>query len=266
MRLTGGGEPESVRSVEVTHEVLGLLGASAAIGRSFGPADDVPGAAPMAMICHAYRQRRFGGATSVGQTLAVDGIAREIIGVLPESFRFFDYPADIYLPMQLVRAGAGFPQGDGRGLARLKPGVALEQANADVQRMLPLVKPEFGDSETLFGRLRLSADVRPLKEMGVGDLGRTVWLLRGTIGLLLLIACANVANLVLVRAQSRRLELSVRAAFGARWPDVLRVVLAEHAILGLAGGAAGVGVAHVGLPCLSRLTALRPEPSPTCPE
>ena len=251
--VTGGGEPESVRSVEVTHEVLAMLGATPALGRSFRPADDEPGAAPTAVISHAYWQRRFGGATPIGQTLVVDGVAREIVGVLPESFGFFDYPADIFLPMPLVRAEAGFPQGDGRGLARLKPGVTLAQANADVQRMLPLVNAEFGRPGPVFERLRIGPDLRPLRQMVVGDLGRTLWLLMGTIGLLLLIACANVANLVLVRAQSRRLELSVRSALGARWSDIVRVVLAENAILGLAGAALGIAVAHVTLPYLLAL-------------
>ncbi len=251
--VTGGGEPESVRSVEVTHEVLGMLGATPVLGRSFRQDDDVPGAAPTAVISHAYWQRRFAGATPVGQTLVVDGIAREIVGVLPESFAFFDYPADIFLPMQLDRAEARFPQGDGRGLARLKPGVALGQANADVQRMLPLLNAEFGSPGPAFERMRIGPDLRPLKAMVVGDLGRTLWLLMGTIGLLLLIACANVANLVLVRAQSRRLELSVRSALGARWSDIVRVVLAENAILGLAGGAAGIAVAYVSLPYLLAL-------------
>ena len=125
--VTGAGEPESVRSVEVTHEVLGMLGATPARGRSFRSSDDVPGATPTAVISHAYWQRRFEGADPIGRTLVVDGVARELVGVLPDSFRFFDYPADIFYPMQLVRSEAGFPQGDGRGLARLKPGITLSR-------------------------------------------------------------------------------------------------------------------------------------------
>jgi putative ABC transport system permease protein len=251
--VTGVGEPESVRSVEVTHEVLGILGATPALGRSFRSSDDVSGAAPTAVISHAYWQRRFRGADPIGRTLVVDGVAREIIGVLPDWFRFFDYPADIFYPMQLVRSEAGFPQGDGRGLARLKPGVTLEQANADVRRMIPLINEEFGRPGPAFDRMRFGPNLRPLKEMVVGNLGDTLWLLMGTIGLLLLIACANVANLVLVRTQSRRSELSVRTALGARWADIARVVLAENAILGLAGGAVGVALAHFSLPYLLAL-------------
>ena len=251
--VTGVGEPESVRSVEMTHEVLGILGATPAMGRSFRSSDDVPGAAPTAVISYSYWQRRFGGADPVGQTLVVDSVAREVIGVLPDSFRFFDYPADIFYPMQLVRSESGFPQGDGRGLARLKPGVTLEQANADVTRMIPLINAEFGRPGPAFDRMRFGPNLRPLKEIVIGDLGDTLWLLMGTIGLLLLIACANVANLVLVRTQSRRPELSVRTALGARWADIARVVLAENAILGLAGGAVGVVLAYFTLPYLLTL-------------
>jgi putative ABC transport system permease protein len=251
--VTGVGEPESVRSVEMTHEVLGILGATPALGRSFRSSDDVPGAAPTVVISHAYWQRRFGGASPIGRTFVVDGVAREIIGVLSDSFRFFDYPADIFYPMQLVRSEAGFPQGDGRGLARLKPGVTLEQANADVRRMIPLINTEFGRPGPAFDRMQFGPNLRPLKEMVVGNLGDTMWLLMGTIGLLLLIACANVANLVLVRTQSRRAELSVRTALGARWSDIARVVLAENAILGLAGGVVGVAVAYFSLPYLLTL-------------
>jgi putative ABC transport system permease protein len=251
--VTDSGEPESVRSVEVTHEVLGMLGATPALGRTFSSSDDVPGAASTAVISHTYWQRRFGGANPIGRTLVVDGVAREIIGVLPDWFRFFDYPADMFYPMQLVRSEAGFPQGDGRGLARLKPGITLEQANADVRRMIPLINAEFGRPGPAFDRMQFRPNLRPLKEMVVGNLGETLWLLMGTIGLLLLIACANVANLVLVRTQSRGPELSLRIALGARWSDVARVVFAENAILGLAGGVVGVALAYFSLPYLLTL-------------
>src|ERR687891_1876303 len=245
--VTGIGEPESVRSVEVTHDVLGILGATLSLGRSFRSSDDAPGAAPTAVISYAYWQRRFGGANPIGRTLVVDGIAREIIGVLPQSFNFFDYPADIFYPMQLVRSESGFPQGDGRGVARLKPGVTLEQANADVRRMIPLINAEFGRPGPAFDRMRFGPNLRPLKEMVIGDLGDTLWLLMGTIGLLLLIASANVANLVLVRTQARRPQLAIRAALGAGWAAIARVVVTESAILGLAGGAVGVALTHFSL-------------------
>jgi predicted permease len=119
--------------------------------------------------------------------------------------------------------------------------------------MIPLIAAEFGRPGPAFDRMRFGPNLRPLKDMVVGTLGDTLWLLMGTIALLLLIACANVANLVLVRTQSRAPELSVRSALGARWTDIARVVLAENAILGLAGGALGVALAHFSLPHLLAL-------------
>src|SRR5688572_22188395 len=253
--VTGIGEPESVRSVEVTHEVLPLLGARPHLGRSFDRHDDVPGSAPTAMISYTYWQRRFGGVNPIGRTLVVNGMPRQVIGVLPEWFRFFDYPAEIFYPSQLVRSDAGFPQGDGRGVARLKPGISLAEANADVARMIPLINEEFGNPGPAFDRLRFGPQLQWLKEMVVGDLGETLWLLMGTIGLLLLIACANVANFVLVRTQSRQPELVLRSALGAGWGAIARVVFTESALLGLAGGVAGIAVAYVSLPLLLSLGA-----------
>ena len=252
--VTGSGEPESVRSVEVTHEVLAILGAKPILGRGFNQTDDLPGSAPTAIISHAYAQRHFNGQNPLERTLVVDGIPRQVIGVLPEWFRFFDYPADILYPLQPVRTGAGFPNGDGRGIARLKPGITLSEANADAARIMPFIAEEFG-SPGVLERTRFGPNLRWLKDTVVGDLGDTLWILLGTIGLLFLIACANVANLVMVRTQARRPELSVRTALGASWAAIARVVLAENAIVGLAGGAAGVAVAHFGLPLLVSLGA-----------
>src|SRR5207247_2145457 len=136
--VTGSGEPEAVQSLEVTHEVLTILGADPILGRDFSEADDLPGSTPTAIISYGYWRRRFGGAAPLGQTLVVDGIPRQVIGVLAQSFRFFDYPADIFYPLQPVRSAAVFPSFDGRGIARLKEGVTLREANADVARMIPL--------------------------------------------------------------------------------------------------------------------------------
>ena len=130
--VTGSGEPASIRSVEVTHEVLGILGAYPIVGRGFTQADDLQNSTPTAIISYGYWQRHFAGAYLSEQTLVVDGIQRQVIGVLPQWFRFFDCPADIFYPRQPVRAGAPFPAGDGRGIARLKAGVTLREANADV--------------------------------------------------------------------------------------------------------------------------------------
>ena len=250
--VSGDGEPESVTSLEMTHEVLQILGATPEAGRAFDADDDRPGAAPTVVISHGYWQRRFGGTPAIGRTLMVEGVAREIIGVLPQGFRFFDYDADVFYPLQHVRAEAQHPSGDGRAIARLKKGVTLEAANADVARMQPLLMQEFNPG--FKGPLpRIRPALRLLKDKVVGDLGQTLWLLMGTMSLLLLMACANVANLMLVRTQSRRSELAVRSALGAGRAAIARVVLSEAAVVGLVGGLAGVVLAYVGLPFLLSL-------------
>ena len=260
--VTGSGEPESVTSLEVTREILPILGAMPIMGRTFGEADDQPGSAPTALISYGYWQRRFRGRDPVGQALIVDGVARQIVGVLPQSFRFFDYSADIFYPLQLSRADAMFPSFDGKAIARLKSGVTLAQANADAANLIPILSKEFAPRgadlallSAQLGRLKFAPRFRWLKDAVVGDLRETLWVLMGTVGLLLLIACANVANLVLVRTHSRQPELVLRAALGAGWAGLARVVLTESAILGLLGGAAGVAVAYLSLPLLLLLGA-----------
>jgi putative ABC transport system permease protein len=251
--VLGPGEPETVRSVEVTHEIPMMLGAQPVAGRSFTPADDLPGSAPTAMISYAYWQRRFGGGDAVGQTMTVDGVPREVIGVLPQRFQFFDYPADLFYPLQPLRATATFPSGDGRGFARLRKGVTLEQANADVARIIPILDAEYpgGDAQNA----QFAPKLTWLKDRVVGDLADTLWVLMGTIALLLSMACANVANLVLVRTHARTPEFAVRSALGAGWTAIARVIWTESALLAVAGGIAGLALAYVGLPFLLALAA-----------
>ena len=205
------------------------------------------------MISHRYWQRKLGGADPLGRTLVVDGVPRQIIGVLAPSFRFFRYPADIYYPLQPVRAEARFPSFDGRAIARLKKGVTLEEANADVTRMIPILRAQYGPGA--WENTRFGPNLQYLKDSVVGNLGETLWLMMGTIALLLLIACANVANLVLVRTQAQRPQLAIRAALGAGWGAIARVVFSESVILGFAGGVAGLAVAYFSLPLLVALGA-----------
>ncbi len=251
--VSGSGEPEAVESLEVTHEVLALLGGEPILGRRFTAEDDRPGSLPTAVISHRYWQRKLGGADPLGRTLVVDGVPRQIIGVLAPSFRFFRYPADIYYPLQPVRAAARFPSFDGRAIARLKKGVTLEEANADVTRMIPILRAQYGPGA--WENTRFGPNLQYLKDSVVGNLDETLWLMMGTIALLLLIACANVANLVLVRTQAQRPQLAIRAALGAGWGAIARVVFSESVILGLAGGAAGLAVAYFSLPLLVSLGA-----------
>lgn len=250
--VSGDGEPESVASLEVTHEVLPMLVASVGAGRFFTARDDRPGAPPTAIVSHAFARQRFGDAPAVGRTLVVDGTAREVVGVLPAGFRFFEYDAHVYYPLQHVRADASFPSGDGRALARLKPETSIAQANADLLRVVPLLWQEFGAAAQA-PTLEVRPALRTLKDRIVGDLGETLWIVMGTIALLLLIACANVANLMLVRTQARLPELVVRSALGASRAAIARVVVAEAALLGVLGGLVGVALAYLCLPTIVHL-------------
>ena len=243
--VTGSRSPEAVRSVEVTHELLPILGGDPILGRGFDAADDLPGSAATAVISHGFWQRWFDGADPLGQALVVDGTPREVIGVLPRSFRFFDYPAEIFYPLQPVRADARFPASDGRGIARLKPGVGLAEASADVARMIAILDEEYPGGSA--AALQFGPKLRWLRESVVGDLRDTLWVLLGTVGLLLAIACANVANLALVRAAARRPELAIRAALGGGWGSIARLAVTESALVALAGGTGGLVFAYAGL-------------------
>jgi putative ABC transport system permease protein len=184
-----------------------------------------------------YWQRRFGGAENiVGQTLAIDGRQGAVIGVLPASFTFLRTRPEIVLPMPLDASAPRNISFGFHALARLKPNVTLAQANADVARLISLLPPAFA-------RLELRPDVRPLAVDVVGNVGEILWILMAAVGVVLLIACGNVANLFLVRAEGRQQELAMRAALGASRGRIRRALLAESVVLALAGGVVGVALA-----------------------
>ncbi len=247
--ITGAGEPEQVPAVAVSYGTLNALGVQPAMGRWFSQADDTPGARDTVILTYGYWQRRFGGNPSVvGQSLIANSKPRTIIGVMPQSFRFLNSQADVIFPEQFDRNKVFLGNFSYQGIARLKPGVTLQQANADVARMIPIWlnawPPAPGFSRALFENARFAPKVQPLKEDVVGDIGTTLWVLMGTIGLVLLIACANVANLLLVRAESRQQELAIRAALGAGWRRIAGEMLLESLTLGVLGGALGLALAY----------------------
>jgi putative ABC transport system permease protein len=230
--ITGRGEPERVEALAVTDATLPLLRVQPALGRVFGKEDDAPGRPLRVILAHGYWQRRFGGARDVlGRSIQVDGEVGEIIGVLPASFRFLRSHPDVLVPMRLERVD--FVMFDFQALARLKPGVTLSQANADIARMIPFLKSGHV-------QLKLRPNVRPLAEDVTGDIGRVLWTLLAAVGVVLLIACANVANLFLVRAEARQQELAMRAALGASRGRIARELLTETVLLGLSAGALGL--------------------------
>jgi putative ABC transport system permease protein len=239
--ITGGGTPERVQGLLVSASTLPLLRVQPILGRAFSAEDDTPGAPRRVILTHGYWQRRFGGDENVvGQQLVIDGRPADVIGVLPASFRFLRTRPAIVLPMPLdVNAPRGISFGF-QALARMKPGVTLAQANADVARMISLLPPTFA-------RLELRPNVRPLATEVIRNVGRILWILMAAVGVVLLIACGNVANLFLVRAEGRHQELAVRAALGASRGRIARALLSESVVLALAGGLLGVSLAQAAI-------------------
>jgi len=248
--VTGMAEPEQVSALLVTDGTLPLLGIQPALGRGFTKQDDSPGTAETVLLTYGYWRRKFGGdASVVGRTLVVDDKGRQIIGVLPQNFHFLDWEDQaLVLPFRFDRSKTHLGNFSYEGIARLKPGVTLAQLNADIARMLPIVMRSFpappGFSIKLFEDARIGPDARPLKQGVVGDVGNALWVLMGSIGMVLLIACANVANLLLVRVEGRRQELALRAALGAGWGRIAGELMLESLTLATLGGALGLGLAY----------------------
>ena len=256
--VTGLAQPEHVAGLDVTDGLLPILGVTPMLGRSFTRADDSPGSPETAILTCGYWTRKFGRDRSViGKTISVDGKLRHIIGVLPQDFRFGGPDLALLLPLQFDRTKTTLGQYSFHSVARLKPGVTLEQANADVARMVPVVERSFppppGYSLKLFEDGRVGPKLRTLKEGVVGDVGKVLWVLMGGIGLVLLIACANVANLLLVRAEGRQQELAIRSALGASRGRLAAEMLFESLILALAGSVLGLGLAYAALRVLVAL-------------
>jgi putative ABC transport system permease protein len=247
--VTGIAVPEQVQRLLVTEGTLNALGVQPILGRWFTAKDDSPGTPDTAILTHGYWQRRFGGSPSaIGQRILVDGEPKEIIGVMPQNFRFLDEKPDLIGPFRYDRNKVFLGNFSFQGIARLKPGVTLAQANADVARMIPMANTKFppppGFSAKLFEEAHIQPSLRPLMQDVVGDLEKVLWVLMGSIGVVLLIACANVANLLLVRAEGRQHELAIRAALGAGGAQIAQEFLMESLFLGVLGGAAGLGLAY----------------------
>jgi predicted permease len=248
--ITGREEPERVRALGVTHDVLSVLGVTPLLGRSFTRADDAPESPATVMLTYGYWRDKFGGDRSaIDRTIAVNGKPHTIIGVLPQQFRFVDgTPAAVLLPMQFDRAGMYLGNYIYKMIARLKPGVTLAQANADVARMISIVFRSFGVppgySVKVLEDRRLAPNLRPLKDEVVGDVDKVLWVLMAGIGLVLVVACANLVHLVLVRANHRQQELAIRAALGATRRRVAAELFVESLILAVLGGLLGLAVAY----------------------
>ncbi|HWF08306.1 MAG TPA: ABC transporter permease [Bryobacteraceae bacterium] len=254
--VTGLGEPEQLRALNVTHGVLNAAGVPPLIGRWISREDDTPGSPEVAVLSYGYWQRRFGGDPKVlGRSLTVDDEPRQIVGVMPQSFDFMDENAEIILPLRFERAKLYLGQFAYLGIARLKPGVSIEQANAELAQLYrvwieswPSILPG-----SLWKSGRVKAAVSPLSRVVLGDIAGALWTVMGAVGLVLLIACANVANLLLVRAEARQRDWGVRIALGAGKARILCDALAESILLAVAGGVLGLALAYAGVALLRHL-------------
>jgi predicted permease len=243
--LSSPGNPEHLEGREISSGFLSSLGVQLALGREFSAEEDRNGGAPVAIISNGLWRDRFGGsATALGKSIVLNGVETTVVGVLQPGFRFGTDYADVYIPMgqrKLVDANDRTAH-DVMCIARLKPGVSLSQADAQmnaIQENIDRLNPETEQG--------LGIKILPAKEPLVGDVRGTLLLLLGAVGVVLLIACANVANLLLARSAERAREFSIRAALGAGRGRIVRQLITESVLLSVLGGVLGLAAAKWGL-------------------
>ncbi len=248
--ITGDGPPERIGAARVTASLLAVLGVEPQLGRPFGVDDDLPGAPPVVLLSHGLWTRSYGADPDIiGTTITLDGLSREVIGVMPPSFRFPARITEAWLPMGFDPSAPPVNQHTYPGLARLGEGVSQGEAQAELDGLVARFADEMpraygGD---FMERSGFRVVVRGLLEGTVGGVRTLLWIVLTAAVLVLTIACANVANLAMLRSEGRRREVAVRAALGAGRGALLRYALAEAALLALAGGALGLALAWAGV-------------------
>jgi predicted permease len=256
--LTGSGDPVRLIGNSVSADFFSVLGEQAAMGRIFQEGEDQPGKDNEVILSRALWERRFqSDANIIGRWITLEGVDRQIVGVMPADFQFVSPKTELWVPLHLDPRNTGDYWGDSYMalIGRLRPGATLEQARAELKAMRPRVLAAF--AWRMPDNSFVNASVVSLEEAIVGDARGKLLILLGAVGLLLLIACANVANLLLARATTREKEVAVRVALGAgRW-RILRQLITESVLLSLLGAALGLGVAVYGLSIMK--TALPPD-------
>ncbi len=255
---TGDARPERVPAAAMTSSMFRTLRVAPLRGRLFSTTDDTPGAPATVVVSERLWRHQLGADPNiVGARIVVDGAPRTIVGVMPASFAFPMSETELWLPLALDSTRTASATFDLRGIARLRDGVTIGAAAADLQRLLPRVPEVFPGRLTAksIEQIRMRADVRPLHDVVVGDIGRVLWIVLGAVAVLLLIACANVANLFLARAEGRQHEIAIRLALGAGRRHVLAEFLSEAAILAPIAALAGLALALGGVRVLESFGA-----------
>jgi putative ABC transport system permease protein len=244
--LAGSGEPERVDIVNTTPSLASVMRVRPAVGRWFTEDEGRPGAPTRIVLSHSLWLRRFGGDPDiVGRTITLSGVSSEVIGVMPASFRFPFERTEAWTPLQITRA-MGFGTWLYAGVARLRDGVSAADARDELSRLIPQVTQAFPGDPFAVGNstmLKAVAATRTLKDVIIGDIASGLWIVLASVSLVLLVACANVANLFLVRSEVRQREVSVRRALGAGRAGIARYFLAESVLLSVAGGLLGLAIA-----------------------
>ncbi len=256
--ITGVAKPEQVNAAFISGGILETLDVPPTLGRWFSSSDQDPRGGRAVMLSYGFWQRNFGGDRNViGRVIQVDAEPRTVVGVMPRGFRMVDQDFDVLIPLALDTgnqklAGFGF-----EGIARLKAGISLAQADADISRLIPVWMDSWsngpGTNPHYYEIWRITPHLRWLKQQVIGNVGSVLWVVMGTAGLVMLIVCVNVANLLLVHADSRQQELSIRAALGAGRARIARELLFESLLLGLLGGLLSMAASWAGLRLLIAL-------------
>lgn len=249
----GGAEPERVAAATCSKEFLPALGIKPVVGRNFLPEEDLPGGAPVVLISNAFWQRRFhADAEAVGKKLTVDGVPRTVVGVAPNELGDV-VAADLWLPTAINPNQRDRRNHNFGIVAHLKPGVSIEQARAEMKVIAERLERAYPENQGW------GTTVFPLAEMFAGRVRPVLVVLLGAVGLLLLIACANLANLLLARAATREKEIAVRCAIGAGRARIIAQLLTENLALAVAGGVLGLALA---VWCVNALRAVVPDMFP----